>query len=182
MKAQDVASKIDAEVLSAEEIGSTDLVKYLMDKASKVYRSEKSSAKNDDAQSYADMLAEIAKGQATGSLNGFVGTVRPNSSVGVDKDNETNVILNLTAKDASGREIASHNGKSVVTYDPITLKLVSVNSIAAHYAYNKEDFETLGDGLLAVSLSIWFVCPILGRTCRTVRAFPAAARREMPPP
>ena len=136
MKAQNVASKVEAEVLSAEEIGSTDLVKYLTDKASKVYNSEKSYAMNDDVQSYADRLAEIAKGKPTGSLNGFTGTVRPNSSVIVDKDNETNVILNLTAKDASGRDIASHNGKSVVTYDPTTLKLVSVNSIAAHYAYN----------------------------------------------
>ena len=155
MKAQNVASKVEAEVLSAEEIGSTDLVKYLTDKASKVYNSEKSYAMNDDVQSHADRLAEIAKGKPTGSLNGFTGTVRPNSSVIVDKDNETNVILNLTAKDASGRDIASHNGKSVVTYDPTTLKLVSVNSIAAHYAYNDvngvitfayADFATIAAG------------------------------------
>lgn len=138
MKAQNVASKVETEVLSAEEIGSTDLVKYLTDKASKVYNSEKSYAMNDDVQSYADRLAEIAKGKPTGSLNGFTGTVRPNSTVTVDKE-DTNVILNLTAKDADGNDVASHNGKSVVSYDTNTLKLISVNSVAAHYAYNDED-------------------------------------------
>lgn len=93
-----------------------------------------------DVQFYADNMAEVAaRGKYTGSLNGFMGYAFPNSSVVVDKTSKKNVILNLTAKDEDGRDIASHNGKSVVTYDPATLKLVSVNSIAAHYAYNDED-------------------------------------------
>lgn len=131
-----VAAKLDSDVLTVEEIGSTDLAQYLIDKAAKVYNgNEKTSAKN-DTESFADTMAEIAaRGKYTGSLNGFTGTVRPNSTVTVDKE-DTNVILNLTAKDADGNDIASHNGKSVVSYDTNTLKLISVNSVAAHYAYN----------------------------------------------
>ena len=127
--------------IASEEMGSTDLVKYLTDKAAKIYQGDgKASVKTAADDLYADNMAEIAaRGKYTGSLNGFMGYAFPNSSVVVDKTSKKNVILNLTAKDEDGRDVASHNGKSVVTYDPATLKLVSVNSIAAHYAYNDAD-------------------------------------------
>ena len=126
------------EKIASEKIGSTNLVKYLTDKAAKIYRGDgKASVKTAANDFYADNMAEVAaRGKYTGSLNGFMGSAFPNSSVVVDKTSRKNVILNLTAKDEDGRDVASHNGKSVVTYDPATLKLLSVNSIAAHYAYN----------------------------------------------
>lgn len=122
------------EVSDIHSISSAELKNSLAEKASK--SSAKTAAQKSTDQTYADTMAEIAKmGKTYGSLNGFRGTVRPDSTVNVDKESR-NLILSLTAKDAEGKDVTSHNGKSIVTYDPTTLKLVSVNSIAAHYAYN----------------------------------------------
>lgn len=140
-QAESSKTVVDFGKIVAEEIDSTDLMKALTEKAAKVYHAEKASTKNNADSSYADRMADIAaRGKYTGSLNGFVGTARPQSTVTSERESN-NVTLLLTAKDAEGRDVASHNGKSVVTYDTNTLKLLSVHSTAAYYAYNDVNGE-----------------------------------------
>ena len=107
-------------------------------------QSAKSASPKFAGETYDEMLRSIASGSGSlsfGGLNAYNGSVRPNSTVVVDKDDENRVVLRLTAKDADGNDIASTNGKSIVSYDPTALRLVSVNSVAAHYAYNDENGE-----------------------------------------
>ena len=127
--------KTGESVLSADTIGKKNLGNGLTVTGAKSAAKSAKNAPASSEKSYADTLAEIAsRGKYTGSTNA-VSNNRPNSTVREDKDTE-NVILTITAKDENGLDVASTNGKMVVTYNPEALTLLSVDGTPAHYAYN----------------------------------------------
>lgn len=77
----------------------------------------------------------------TGSLNAVVTTgkspVRPMSDTTVE-NNEDTIVLNVTAKDAAGNDVASTNGKMTVNYDSNVFELASVKMHAPYASYNDE--------------------------------------------
>lgn len=73
-----------------------------------------------------------------GSLNSLIGgsaaRVRPLSSTTTDAEGV--IYLNVTAKDASGADVASNSGKMIVTYDADKYELKSVEMYPAFTSYN----------------------------------------------
>lgn len=82
-----------------------------------------------------------ARKEAAGSLNS-VATAAPASVSEVSSD-ETNVTVKVTAKDASGKDVASANGLVEVTYDAEALTLVDVQESAAYHSTVQADGSVL---------------------------------------
>ena len=96
------------------------------------------------ADAFTDAMAPLAKEIPGGSLNAVSGSAAPQSaSELVTGEDGSTAILQLTAKDAEGNDIASHSGKLTVSYDPAKLTLAEngVTVYAAHSGVNGSDGE-----------------------------------------
>ena len=96
------------------------------------------------ADAFTDAVAPLAKEIPGGSLNAVSGSAVPQSaSELVTGEDGSTVILQLTAKDAEGKDIASHSGKLTVSYDAskLTLAESGVTVYAAHSGVNCSEGE-----------------------------------------